>query len=109
LTEGVKQNIIDLFNETDTLTYKDGAKKLGISKSTLHDYATKDMDYRCLSQIMRPMLRDPNIERRMEMSPDIVAAPAPLTDEFHRKEELPQPPSRHQGPRVYHDGQGILH
>ena len=45
MTEGVKQNIIDLFNETDTLTYKDGAKKLGISKSTLHDYATKDMDY----------------------------------------------------------------
>jgi len=87
LTEGVKQNIIDLFNETDTLTYKDGAKKLGISKSTLHDYATKDMDYRCLSQIMRPMLRDPNIERRMEMSPDIVAAPAPLTDEFHQDEK----------------------
>jgi hypothetical protein len=36
---------------------------------------------------MRPMLRDPNIERRMKMSPDIVAAPAPLTDEFHQNEK----------------------
>jgi transposase-like protein len=46
LTPEVKQNIEDVFREEDTQTYREAAEKLGVPKSTLHDYATIDLDYR---------------------------------------------------------------
>ena len=50
LTPEVKQNIEEVFREEDTQTYREAAQKLGLPASTLHDCATKDLDYRCLNE-----------------------------------------------------------
>ena len=49
--EDIEAEIIDAWDGDDTRTYREVAKDLGLPKSSLHRYATKDMDYRCL----RPM------------------------------------------------------
>jgi hypothetical protein len=46
----VAQDIEEAFLEDDTMTYREAAAKLGLPKSTLHRFATKDMDFRCLGK-----------------------------------------------------------
>ena len=58
--EEIEAEINDAWAEDDTKTYREVAKELGIPRSTLHDYATKDMDFRCLGTTVRPMPSDAN-------------------------------------------------
>ena len=87
LTPEVKQNIEDIFREEDTQTYREAAEKLGMPKSTLHDYATKDLDFQCLSQVVRPYPSDANRDKRIAISQVIVGTPAPYKNEFHQDEK----------------------
>jgi len=52
--EAVEAEINAVFEANDITTYREAADQCGIPKSTLHKYATKDMDFRCLGQIVRP-------------------------------------------------------
>ena len=47
----IEAEIIDAWDDDDTLTYREVAKDLGIPRSTLHDYATKDMNFRMWVQL----------------------------------------------------------
>ena len=76
LSPEVKQNIEDVFREDDTQTYREAAEKLGLPASTLHDYATKDLDYRCLNQTVRPYPSEANRDKRITISQGIVGTPA---------------------------------
>ena len=87
LSPEVKQNIEDVFREDDTQTYREAAEKLGLPASTLHDYATKDLDYRCLNQTVRPYPSEANRDKRITISQGIVGTPAPYKNEFHQDEK----------------------
>jgi len=50
-SEDIDAEIIDAWDESDTRTYSDVAKQIGLPRSTLRRYSTKDMDLRML----RPM------------------------------------------------------
>lgn len=51
----VELDIDEAFEEKDTATYREVAAQLGMPKSTLHRYATKELDYRCLGHTIRPL------------------------------------------------------
>ena len=61
----IEAKITDTWDDDDIRTYREVAKELSISMSTLHSYATKDMDYRCLGTTVRPMPSDANRAERM--------------------------------------------
>jgi hypothetical protein len=60
----VAQDIEEAFLEDDTMTYREAAAKLGLPKSTLHRFATKDMDFRCLGHTVRPLPTEANRAKR---------------------------------------------
>jgi hypothetical protein len=47
--------IDEVLKEHGAITFAEAVAQLGIPKSTLHDYATKEMDFRCLGHTVRPM------------------------------------------------------
>ncbi len=58
--------IDEVFKKKDTQTYREAAVVLDLPKSTLYDYATKEMDFRCLNQRVRPMPSESNRAKRIE-------------------------------------------
>jgi len=58
----IEAEIIDAWDDDDTRTYREVAKEIALPRSTLHRYATKDMDFRCLGTTVRPMPSDANQE-----------------------------------------------
>jgi len=68
LSSEVNQIIEDIFDEDDTQTYREAAEKLGLPKTTLYRYATKDLDYRCLNPAARPYPSEANRDKRIAMS-----------------------------------------
>jgi len=61
----MEEEINHAWDEDDTITYREVAKDLMIPRSSLHRYATKDMDYRMLGTTVRPMPSDANRAERM--------------------------------------------
>jgi hypothetical protein len=49
LTPEVEKKIADIIDEDDIQTYREAAEKLGLPKTALYKYATKDFDYCCLN------------------------------------------------------------
>jgi len=76
--EEIEAEINDAWAEDDTKTYREVAKELGIPRSTLHDYATKDMDFRCLGTTVRPMPSDANRGRHGARRVHVDPSYAPL-------------------------------
>ena len=85
--EAIAQSISGVFKEDDTMTYREAAQKVGMSCSTLHRHATKNMDFRCLGQTVRPFPSESNREARLEASEVIVEKDGPVTNEFHQDEK----------------------
>jgi hypothetical protein len=87
LTPEVEKKIADIIDEDDTQTYREAAEKLGLPKTALYKYATKDFDYCCLNQTVWPFPSDDSREKRKAISKGIVATPAPYKNEFHQDEK----------------------
>jgi hypothetical protein len=83
----LEKEIDDTFENECTLTFREAAKKMGLGLATLHRFATKRMDYRCLSQTVRPFPSEANRQKRMEMAADIVKNDGPFVNEFHQDEK----------------------
>lgn len=83
----VAQDIDEAFLEDDTMTYREAAAKLDLPKSTLHRFATKDMDFRCLGHTVRPLPTEANLAKRVEMAHGICSTVGPFKDEFHQDEK----------------------
>ena len=52
-TDAIAGTIQTTFKEDDTRTYKEAAEKLGLPTTTVFNYATKKMDFRCLGHKVR--------------------------------------------------------
>ena len=76
--EDVARKIDAQFEADETATYAEAAAALGMPKTTLYDYATKDMDYRCLGHKVRPFPSDENRTKRVIMGKKIIYVKGPV-------------------------------
>ena len=65
-SDDVAASLVETFDEDDTLIYREVAERVGLPKSTVHDYATKRMDFRNLSQKIRPKTSEKNLADRTQ-------------------------------------------
>lgn len=86
-SEEIEAEIVDVFKTDDTMTYREAAAVLNMPSSTLHKYATKKMDYRCLDQKVRPFPSEQNRTKRVIMGKKIVYVKGPVLNEFHQDEK----------------------
>jgi hypothetical protein len=86
-TEELGNEIDAVFEADDTATFREVAADLGMPTSTLHDYATKKMDYKCLNQKVRPLPSPENRTKRVIMGKKIVFIKGPVKNEFHQDEK----------------------
>jgi hypothetical protein len=88
----VGEQIEAVFDEDEFTTFKQAADALGMPVSTLHNYATEELGYRCLAEKVRPKASEKNLEDRVKMAQDISNQSdgddcVPFTDEFHQDEK----------------------
>ena len=62
-------------DDTRTRTYREAAAEVGLPASTLHNFATREMDYRFLKDTVRPLPSTDNPTKRVEMPGVIVEHP----------------------------------
>ena len=71
--EEMEAAIEGVFEEDETATYREAAEKLDLPAMTLHNYATKNMDYRCLGTTIRPLPSEINRQKRVDSAKEIIA------------------------------------
>ena len=74
----MEEEITHAWDEDDTMTYREVAKEVNIPRTSLHRYATKELDFRMLGTTVRPMPSEANRAERMKQAKGVVALYAPL-------------------------------
>ena len=85
--EEMEAAIEGVFEEDETATYREAAEKLDLPAKTLHNYATKNMDYRCLGTTIRPLPSEINRQKRVDSAKEIIAVDGPVKNKFHQDEK----------------------
>ena len=86
-SEAFEEAIDTAFVDDSKQTYKEAAAKMGLPKTTLYRYSTKNMDIKAVTGSLRPLVSDVQRAKRVKMGKAIVKIEGPRKERVSPKRE----------------------